>query len=260
MNSLAKVHGCNRVIISAENLVNYLKQPIGRRIHEAFRTHFDGVKVVYYIRKQDSFLLSAWQQWGHKEGLSFPEYVNQSLKHGNPNYHVAVSLFKEIYGKDNLKVFPLERSFLKENNLISDFCDKASINIHGLDTNIIDRNQGLSPLLCENLSNINNIYSSIHDSSIKSLLEKISPESTLLYKKDSSFLTNSIKRKIINRYIDKNREIQSEFFPEIPLEEAFGTYEDSDPAINKVSKRLENLEYICDIQMEIIINLLKKVL
>jgi len=58
----AQQAGIHTFIVSAENLADELAEPL----HEIFSTYFDVKKVLYYIRRQDDFLLSAWQQWGHK--------------------------------------------------------------------------------------------------------------------------------------------------------------------------------------------------
>ena len=51
------------IVISAENLTNQLIGA-GGKIHAALAKHFKDIKVLYYFKPQDKFILSAWQQWG----------------------------------------------------------------------------------------------------------------------------------------------------------------------------------------------------
>lgn len=260
MKMLGAQFGCSRVIISAENLINYLRQPVGQQIHELFKQYFDNVKVVYYIRRQDQFLLSSWQQWGHKDGLTFKEYIERSLAHGNPNYDVAIKLFKKIYGANNLKVFPISTKYLKNQNLILDFCHRAGINSNGLNINIQNKNRGLSPILCESLANVSDVYSSIHDGSIKEDLEKFLNFSQSLYLKDESILSDEIKKKIYQHFCDDNEKIRREFFDHLDYKDIFGEIDSNSndlSPLKEVSDKVNRLEKLCAIQTELIIKLIK---
>ena len=96
-------------ILSAENLSSLHTGPL----HKILSKYFDVKKVLYYIRRQDDFLLSAWQQWGHKSGRRFAEYCHQQLKKRHPSYTDSAEMLESYYGKDGLEVAPFSRRLMK---------------------------------------------------------------------------------------------------------------------------------------------------
>src|SRR3954447_8495158 len=66
---------CKRIVISSENLSN-LHQKHTLDLHRVLAARFPRVQVIYYIRRQDDWILSAWQQWGHKTGKPIDAWVD----------------------------------------------------------------------------------------------------------------------------------------------------------------------------------------
>ncbi|WP_404982858.1 hypothetical protein [Cobetia marina] len=199
------------VLISAENLVNQLGAASGLNIHRLLRDTFDSHEVIYYIRRQDQFIMSAWQQWGYKKGLSLQAFVEQALKTRNPNYRVIASAFSNLYGKTNVTVVPLLRGSLIEGDLVSDFfarlgiCDKVQKPADSID------NKSLNPYLCEALSRVNHIFRDIHDESIKHQLEAHASGHPGLYLRDDDYLSPESRARILEEYAKDNQFISENF-------------------------------------------------
>ncbi len=214
--SLARIkkkygHTSKTVLISAENLVNQLGSPSGLNIHRLLRDTFDSHEVIYYIRRQDQFIMSAWQQWGYKKGLSLQAFVDQALKGKNPNYRVIASAFSNLYGKANVTVVPLLRDSLIEGDLVSDFFARLGIST-GVQkpADSID-NKSLNPYLCEALSKVNHIFRDIHDESIKHKLEEHASGHAGLYLRDDGYLSHESRARILNEYSKDNQFISDNF-------------------------------------------------
>ena len=206
-------------ILSAENLSGVQSRPF----HEIFSKYFDVRKVLYYIRRQDDFLLSAWQQWGHKTGIGFNEYCRQRLKNSRSVYTDTIQIFETFYGKEVLEVAPFSRQAFHNEDLISDFLLKS-----GLDTIIspestpVLENARLNPLVCDYLAQFSEIYDSPHDNLPKISLEKHKLSEPWLFDPRKDYLTEDQKKLILNYYEAENRQLHSVYFPTLSYDLLFG--------------------------------------
>ncbi|WP_324689889.1 glycosyltransferase family 61 protein [Cobetia sp. D5] len=193
------------VLISAENLVNQLGAASGLNIHRLLRDTFVSHEVIYYIRRQDQFIMSAWQQWGYKKGLSLQAFVEQALRGKNPNYRVIASAFSNLYGKSNVTVVPLLRDSLIEGDLVADFFARLGIISEVQKPEDSIDNKSLNPYLCEALSKVNHIFRDIHDESIKHQLEKSHSSDPALYMRDDDYMSAEVRRRIHDVFASDNR-------------------------------------------------------
>lgn len=193
------------VLISAENLVNQLGAASGLNIHRLLRDTFDSHEVIYYIRRQDQFIMSAWQQWGYKKGLSLQAFVEQALKTRNPNYRVIASAFSNLYGKTNVTVVPLLRESLIEGDLVSDFFARLGIRDKVQKPADSIDNKSLNPYLCEALSRVNHIFRDIHDESVKHQLEQSHSSNPALYMRDNNYMSAKTRKRIYDAFSEDNR-------------------------------------------------------
>lgn len=198
------------ILISAENLVNQLGSPAGLNIHKLLRDYFDSHNVIYYIRRQDQFIMSAWQQWGYKKGLSLQDFVEKALKGKNPNYRVIANTFGNIYGKDNVTIAPLLRDSLLEGDLVSDFFARLGMREKVQKPKESIDNKSLNPYLCEALSKVSHVFHDIHDESIKHQLEKTYPSDEALYMRADNYMTTNVRRRIHDFFESDNHAISVE--------------------------------------------------
>jgi hypothetical protein len=237
-------------ILSAENLSGLHSRPL----HEIFSKYFDVRKVLYYIRRQDDFLLSAWQQWGHKTGIGFTEYCRQRLKNRRSVYAGTIQLLETCYGKEALEVAPFSRQAFHNEDLISDFLLKC-----GLDTIVspesipVLENARLNPLVCDYLAQFSEIYDSAHDNLPKISLEKHKLSEPWLFNPRKDYLTEGQRRSILNHFEAENRKLHSMYFPTIPYDSLFGV-----KAINQEVAQEKSPRFLEDRQLEFLIQWVKK--
>lgn len=200
------------VLISAENLVNQLNKPSGRNVHETLAENFSDYKVVYYIKRQDDFILSAWQQWGYKRGLNIQKFIGQCLKVRNPNYLAVVDFFESFYGKGSLDVTPLDVDFLFGGDLLSDFFIKLGVNKpFDVPGNAIE-NKSLNPHICELFLKFDFLFDDIHDEFLKYRLSRLVKDSPGLFMRDDDYLPVKARRRIMNAFHKDNNLISERFF------------------------------------------------
>jgi len=214
--------GCHTVLISAENLINKVMQPSGDGIHEIFKKHFSEIRVIYFVRRQDDFILSAWQQWNHKIGESIEQHINKSLKNNTPNYLGILNYFASKYELENLAVLPLNSNLYKNNNLFEEFALQAGIDISHLHLTNKKDNETLNPFLCEVLSRHPDIYESIHDPKVKNNLLTATNNSPALLDKARLFLSYSERNQIMKHFERSNRKVHEKFMKEFDYADIWG--------------------------------------
>lgn len=252
-----------RIIISAENLINGISNSITGDIHDLLNQYFDNIRVVYYIRRQDEFLISSWQQWDHKTGITLDEYLSKQIERGIPNYRAIASNLAAIYTKSSLKISPIYENLLKDQSLLHDFCFKAAIMESGLNFDIPNSNVGMSLAICELMSKMPEVYTDIHDQSIKNTIANLSSSSKKLINVKYDSLSSKIKLTMLSAYNENNTLLVENYMPEISVENSrliFSMLEDEKEDEIKVLKdEVEKLKDICAVQFDLILNLNKKI-
>jgi len=206
------------VIISAENLINHL---CDTEIHQLFRSCFSDIKVLYYLKPQDTFLVSSWQQWGYKSGISLKEYILQAKKDLYPNYYLIVKGLEEIYGKKNLTVGLVLKEVLHEGDLLKDFLFRCNIDLEKTDFSQEVANQSLSLLLCNVLVKEPKLFDTIHDESLKNRLISLTNNDPLLYEKFDDLLSVEERREILEHFRPDNSYLYYNYFLHLEFDQIF---------------------------------------
>lgn len=251
----AKISNCKAILISAENLSNGNAIRKGKQIHEILAYYFEKRFVIYYVRRQDDFLVSSWQQWGHKTGTTLKEYIDESLDKYNPDFLVTINFLEEIYGEDNVTLIPLHKKAFSKGSLITDFCERCQLNICNQNNIEIQKNKSLNPYLCEILRHIPHIYQNVHDSSIKNLLMSYVETEEILFANQKNILNEEQRNKILLTFQHDNHIISEKYFNNLCYEDIWVRTVESDLVDYS---QIEQLKDVIALQMELIINLLKE--
>lgn len=203
------------VLISAENLVNQLGRPSGMQIHQELMNCFSDYRVLYYIRRQDQFIMSAWQQWGYKQGISLREFTRRSIKVRNPNYRAALEKFGDIYGESCVSAIPLSVDYLKGESLVADFFYRLGITQDVKKPGRSIENQSLNPYICEALSKVSHLFKDVHDESVKIELEKCCGSQEGLFSSSSEYLSPQLRSHILNSFGKDNEIISHEYIGDV---------------------------------------------
>ena len=255
----ARESNCKGIIISAENLGNGRGISQGRKIHEILASRFDQKIIIFYIRRQDDYLVSSWQQWGHKRGETLKEHIDQALTKHNPDFLRIAKFFEEVYGEDSVTVVPLHRRAFVRGSLIADFCYRSQLSISEQSDLEIKANKSLNPYLCDIFSRISSIYEDPHDNSVKKLLMSYVDTKEILLNNDKKILNKEQKNQILNEFKQDNHILNKKYFDYLPYNEFINEKTDVEDELSKnLDYDIERLKDIISIQMEIIIKLLKE--
>ena len=256
----AERRGSKGIVISSEGLGNNEGRRRGVNIHKILSSYFNDVTVLIYIRRQDDYLLSSWQQWGHRLGENLDDHVSQALASSeySPMYLETAKYFGELYGEANVQVLPLVRGGLIKGDLGIDFCSRSGIDVSNLKDVGAHVNKGLNPYICDILSRSSNVYEHVHDNSVKALLESYGENESLLFRKDKLFLSPDSRMSIMKHYESENISLHSKYFKQLLYDDVFGISNNTLVASNNLSDDMNALKDIAALQMEMLLKILKE--
>jgi len=158
----------SKLILSSENLF-LLHWP---KLFQTLRDLVD-VHLVYYMRRQDQLFLSAWQQWGLKRGKSLAELIQHRIDNQQPDYHNIINSWLDTDLVTHHHIRFINPSFLKDGNLLADFCDITGINYEAC-TPVENQNTAIDGRLLMFMSRHPELFSSPHDNRVFDLLNDAS--------------------------------------------------------------------------------------
>lgn len=116
------------MLFSSENLTGNLRGAANiQNLGEILKPHFDEIKIVIYLRRQDDAILSMYGEhlrMGYS-GSSFPEFVNTCLGKPSPTpylyYRRMLSDWINVFGRDALDVRIFDKDSLIGSDILFDF-------------------------------------------------------------------------------------------------------------------------------------------
>lgn len=131
LKELFKTH--NNIILSDEGIwtacFNRKRgRPLMRRLKEAAEKAGYNIKIIVYLRRQDDFLLSWYNQIikhniTSKNTLTWEEYFDNYNKYIKLDYFNCLKKLEHIFGKENIIARRFDKNYFKNNSLVSDFLD-----------------------------------------------------------------------------------------------------------------------------------------
>lgn len=139
------------VIASSENFSFFLHKAPIEALERALRPHFDEIRILCYLRRQDRHAISHHQEgarlhrraegelWGHAPS-ALPLYSpGQDLY---LNYDRKLGLWADVFGLENLDLRVYDRALLKDGDIFADALATIGLTIGGLQS-VGDKNTSL---------------------------------------------------------------------------------------------------------------------
>lgn len=241
----------DNLIISAENLVNDHRFPI---MLAKSRELFD-IRLIAYIRRQDDYFASAWQQWFLKIYPSLEAYVDSHLgKDANWAHQLAV--WEGVFGRECMTVRRFQRSALAKGNVLDDFVSHLS-----LPPAPFSRQEGPSNLsFDEHLGmlahRVRDLFSSEHDNGFyDNMLSVIGPRALKTYS-GSILFTLEERKRILMAYDECNQVLKRKYFSDLCPDEPL--FEDPSDADVIGQTELEQLRSQQDLLVRAVVSLTKR--
>lgn len=209
LRDAAAARGQHAVVISAENLIN----PKG--FVDLFKPANDifDVRIIAYVRRQDDFVISAWQQWQIKQHNDFWDYYANAR--GRVDWSKQLDPWKQNFGRPNMIVRRFDREALIDGDVVADFCD--AIGADAVDHRLTgDANRSLHerfhPLVSRHRAEL---FSSIHDNRFYRFLGDVLGEKAFKDYRGSTLLTLAQRRMVLADHAGPNDRLKAEYFPEL---------------------------------------------
>ncbi|MBV1900755.1 MAG: hypothetical protein KUG56_03680 [Kordiimonadaceae bacterium] len=127
------------------------------------------IHLIYYVRRQDQLLLSAWRQWGLKRGLSLDDFIKRRLANKQPDFLSIVRGWLDAVDLASHHVRFIQAPFLQGKDIIEDFCTHIGFDPKDC-TPTKNENISIDARLLLFMSNHRELFSSVHDEEIFTLL------------------------------------------------------------------------------------------
>jgi hypothetical protein len=118
-----QVNGYKAAVISAENLINDWEYFI-----DLFKPvlHLCNWKIIAYVRNQPQYLESSWKEWGYLHNTNMQHWLEEGI--GKiANWTAQLSMWEQAFGSENVTVRVLDKRFLHQASLASDFARQIKI-------------------------------------------------------------------------------------------------------------------------------------
>ena len=205
----------DKAVISAENLCN----PGFAELFAPTLPLFD-VRLVYYIRRQDEWLISAWKQWGIKDGKSLDEFCLEGTATRYPAFTVCLKRWEKLVSSVHLR--PLHKSGLFEGSVTKDFARAIALPPDGLVHPGI-RNASFDASVLEVLRHCPQLFQHRDDDRIFRFLESfLSKEIEPM----RALLAPETRRRLYDYFESENRALHGRFFPHADFDAVFGASQD----------------------------------
>ena len=155
---MSKRKGDHVAILSAENLAN----PGMAELFMNLDSGFD-VDVVFYLRPQLQWVLSAWKPWGLKTGVPLSDFVSQCIDARTPTFRRDIESWKATLPAANMHVRFFIPELLAGGNPAQDFFNLFGLSEKEFKFESEARNPSLDVSVLHVLSKNPHLFSDVHD-------------------------------------------------------------------------------------------------
>lgn len=197
-----------KVLISAENLAN----PGNHSRFEEVCQKFD-TKVIIYIRRQDDFITSSWQQWHSKIESDLNAWIITALRTLG-HWERIIDAWETLVGAANVTVRLFERDQFPDGNVVWDFLNALGLgdSRNEFDGNIPEINPSFANYILPLVSGSSAIFKNVHDNDFYNLVQSLTGD---IYTKDTriSLISCQQRDNILAFYASQNSRIREKWFP-----------------------------------------------
>jgi Sulfotransferase domain len=199
------------ILLSAENLA---ANPAAPSLFEDLVKRYD-TKVIIYIRRQDEYILSTWQQWPSKISADFWAWVI-SVVGMLGDWRAYLKNWETVIPRDKITVRILERSKLEGRDVVADFYSMLGIS-KPLSTLIYPKgtaNPSFSFAIMDLVKGNELIFRNAHDNDFYNFVVRMTGNKYLKNARQSP-ISILQRRSIMERYKKQNNWVKKNYFPHI---------------------------------------------
>lgn len=206
----ATERGLSDLVISAENLCNH---PVLAPEFASVLAQVD-VKVVLFVRRQDDFLISSWQQWNLKRYETLDAFLDQRVGK-DARWLTMIDPWAKAFGDDRIVVRPFVRHLLRNRDVIADFFGVIGVSQAGLTPLSKNANPSFDEALARLAHRVRDVFDSPHDNRFYDVMARLLGPSALKRGSASSLLDLAVRRDIVRLYSEENSALRTRFLPDV---------------------------------------------
>ncbi|WP_373050774.1 hypothetical protein [Thalassovita aquimarina] len=213
------------MVMSSENLTGNMYHPDEiARLKEMLAPHFEDIKIVVYVRRQDDAILSMYGEY-MRRGFSaarFRDFVDVCLGPRSPTsylyYRGQLSKWIEVWGRENIIVRRFAPGAFINGDILSDFMaivqGSREPDMDGFEIST-DDNRGLSAPALEFLRQLQPHVPFIKDGQPNEQRTLLTPYISLLPTKPRPVMDQALADHIMRRFGPANAWLKETFFPDL---------------------------------------------
>jgi hypothetical protein len=199
------------ILLSAENLT---ANPAAPSLFEGLVNRYD-IKVIIYIRRQDEYILSSWQQWYSKISADFWAWI-LSVVGVLGDWRAYLENWESVIPRDKITVRIYERSKLDGEDVVADFYSMLGISkpLSAFTYQEDVTNPSFSDAIMDLVKGNELIFQNAHDNDFYNFVVKMTGNKYTKTARQSpiSFLQ---RQSILEKYKQQNSWVKESYFPHI---------------------------------------------
>ena len=212
-NALAKLAGRSSettVILSAENLAAHPEAPaMFRGIEDICDT-----RVILYVRRQDDYLLSSWQQWNSKVNNDFWAWLITNVGTVG-DWRSYLQNWERVFPQAAITVRVFERPRLARNDVVADFYSWLGLSeaSEAFEQPPKDVNPSFNDAIVDLVSGSKVVFENVHDNGFYNFVRELTGDAYLKQSRDS-MISDAQRRAILSRYEEGNKWVAARYLPD----------------------------------------------
>lgn len=199
------------LVVSAENLslIPGLAPVLARVAGD-----FSAVQVIFYVRRQDDYMISAWQQWGLKTFPDFASYLETyAATYGD--WNALVTPWEEAFGRERVIVRPFRRDMLTGGDVVEDFFHVLGLPLESCVPLDGPANRSFDEHLGDLAHKVQDIFDGPHDNRFYETMIHTLGEAAFKSRTGSHVMTLPQRLELLARFQDSNDAIKARYVPEL---------------------------------------------
>lgn len=195
-----------KVLLSAENLSDRNEwQDLFVNLAKEYK-----ITIVFYVRRQDEYLMSAWQQWYVKHDNDVWAWLLRVVGTLG-NWQNIIEDWAQVVPKENFIIRPYERAQLLNQDVVSDFASLLNLTLEYLEksSSAIKENTSFNLGVLKIAEGNKSLFENAHDNDFYNFLNKFTQNSGKISRQ--SFITHKQRMAILTQYAASNKWIVDNF-------------------------------------------------
>lgn len=197
------------IVLSAENLV---ASPAAPGLFTGLVDKFD-VRVVLYVRRQDEYILSSWQQWYSKVSGDFWAWAIGAVG-SLGDWRAYLERWEAVVPREQITVRVFERAKLDGGDAIVDFYNRLGVEapFESLRYPQETVNPSFSDAVMDLVKGNKLVFRNAHDNEFYKFVAEATGDRYFRNSRQSP-ITYAQRMAILNRYADSNRWVREAYLP-----------------------------------------------